>query len=300
MNLPLKGASLYMAIDLHLHTQTSDGTWSPQRIVEEVQKAGLSAFAVTDHDATDALGATAAEAAQAKIPFIPGVEISTSYTQDLQLHILGYGIDPSSHALRSVLSNNQASWEKSEYDSIANLAKLGIHVDIGRYEYWRTQRQQGGWPLLNALREMGVIKGLNDYFTGYFGLGKPAYVEILFVSPVEAVAAIHKAKGVPVLAHPGLYKEEGELLFRNEKFLDEILSWGIEGIEVFSSSHTPEISQELLEVASSHGLLVTGGSDCHGDFAPGRCLGVPVVDDCYLIPLEERIRAKNNSPAILR
>lgn len=283
-----------MAIDLHLHTQASDGTWGPREIVQEAIHAGLTAFAVTDHDVTDALGATAAEAAKAGIPFIPGVEISSSYNPEISLHILGYGIDPSTAELQQVLAINMAAWEKSEHDSIANLAQLGIHVDPKRYDYWRTERINGGWPLLNALQEMGVIQGLGDYFGTYFGLGKPAYIEITFASPAEAIQAIRRSGGVPVLAHPGLYKEDGHLLYRDKKFIKTIMDWGIEGLEAFNSAHTSEITQELLEIASNYNLLVTGGSDCHGGFAPGRSIGVPTVDDRYLAPLLERIEKQKS------
>lgn len=279
-----------MAIDLHLHTQASDGTWSPQEIVQEVIKAGLTAFAVTDHDGTDALAATAAESTKAGIPFIPGVEISSSYSPQIALHILGYGIYPDAPALKDVLDFNQGAWEKSEEDSIVNLAKLGINVAPERYDHWKTNRHLGGWPLLNVLQEMGAIKGLNDYFSIYFGLNKPAYVDIIFVSPEKAIEAIQKAGGVPVLAHPGIYKEDGRLLLRDPGFMDRILEWGIEGIEAFNSAHDREITQELLELADRHNLLVTGGSDCHGGFAPGRSLGVPEVDDRYLEPLWERMK----------
>ena len=133
-----------MAIDLHLHTQASDGTWTPAELVRKVQEADLTAFAVTDHDVTAALAETARLVAGTGLTFIPGVEISASYTPDITLHIIGYNINPDHPALKKVLAFNMAAWEKSEWDSIANLAKLGIHVDPERYRYWVSARHLGG------------------------------------------------------------------------------------------------------------------------------------------------------------
>jgi len=278
-----------LAIDLHLHTQASDGTWTPAELVRKVQEADLTAFAVTDHDVTAALAETARLVAGTGLTFIPGVEISASYTPDITLHIIGYNINPDHPALKKVLAFNMAAWEKSEWDSIANLAKLGIHVDPERYRYWVSARHLGGWPLLNALQEAGHVQGFDDYFGKYFGKGKPAYVDIIFAQPAEVVAAIRQAGGVPVLAHPALYRQDGAYLYRNPEFQKEMLAWGIEGLEAFSSSHTPEESAELVQLAEKLGLLITGGSDCHGDFV-GRRLGQPLVADRYLQPLLARMQ----------
>jgi predicted metal-dependent phosphoesterase TrpH len=284
-----------MAIDLHLHTQGSDGTWTPKELVRQAKAVGLKAIAVTDHDAVASVPEAAVEAQQANLTFIPGVEISASLTNKLALHILGYGIHPESPELQSVLAKNQVSWEQSEYDSIENLAKLGIRIDPERYRYWRTDRTRGGWPLCNTLQEMGVINGLGDYFGKYFGEGCPAYVEILFVLPQEAIKAIQAAGGVPVLAHPGLYKEDGKLLYKDPGFIEQLTTLGIEGIEAYNGEHTEEATADLLALAQQKGLLITGGSDCHGEFA-GRCIGKPVVDDRYLAPLLHRIQEHHNSP----
>jgi predicted metal-dependent phosphoesterase TrpH len=278
-----------MAIDLHLHTQGSDGTWTPRELVQQAKAAGLTAIAVTDHDEVVSIPEAKREAQQAGLTFVPGVEISSSLTRELALHILGYGIRPDAPELQRVLTKNQQAWDKSEYDSIANLAKLGIQVDPDRYQYWRGDRTRGGWPLCNVLQEMGVIDGLGDYFSKYFGLGGPAYVEIIFVQPNEAIDAIRAAGGVPVLAHPGLYRENGKLLYQEASFLETLMAFGIEGIEAYNGEHTEEATADLLVLAQQKGLLITGGSDCHGDFA-GRCIGKPVVDDRYLGPLLERIQ----------
>lgn len=277
-----------MAIDLHLHTHASDGTLSPRDLLTAAAKLGLTAVSITDHDTTASLAAGAAVAAELGLAFIPGVEVSASYTPDISLHILGYGIDPTHPRLRKVLDENQKAWDQSEEDSIAALERLGIMIDRTRYDYWKANPTAGGWPLFNLLQEMGLVRNVNEYFDQYFGLGRPAYITIAFAPPEEVVQAIKAAGGVPVLAHPGLYLEDNVKLMTKPAFQQSLLRWGLEGLEAIASSHTPEETRSYLAFCQRHGLLVTGGSDYHGSFA-GRQLGSPVVDDAYLPPLLEAI-----------
>ena len=140
--------------------------------------------------------------------------------------------------------------------------------------------------------EMGLVADTGEYFGKYFGLGRPAYVTTEFVSIPEAVAAIKAAGGVPVLAHPGLYRGDdggrSEKLALQPDFFPKLLSFGIEGVEVFANYHTPEETAFFLEACRRYNLLVTGGSDYHGDFA-GRTLGEPQLDEAYLPPLLARL-----------
>jgi predicted metal-dependent phosphoesterase TrpH len=278
-----------MSIDLHLHTQASDGTITADELITLAAKEGLTAIAITDHDSTASLQAGAVAAARNNLTFIPGVEISASYSPDVSLHILGYGIDEGNKDLQRVLAENQKAWDKSEEDSIISLQKLDIKIDRERHEYWKTCHQEGGWPLLNVLREMGLVTGVSDYFGKYFGYGKPAYITIEFVSPQEAIAAIKSAGGVPVLAHPGLYFEGVKKLITEPGFLSKITSWGIRGLEAIACGHSEEETNYLLTYCQTHDLLVTGGSDYHGGFV-GRTLGLPEVDEAYLSPLLHEIK----------
>jgi predicted metal-dependent phosphoesterase TrpH len=281
-----------LGLDLHLHTQASDGTMTPEELVAAAVAKGLTGIAVTDHDATDSLDRAAKAAAAHGLLFIPGVEISASYTRHTAFHILGYGIDPENRELQAVLEQNLAAWEKNEEDSVLALEKLGIKIDNERYEYWKNHPERGGWPLLNLMIEMGLVADTREYFTKYFGLGRPAYVITEFVTIPQAVAAIKAAGGVPVLAHPGLYRaddgENGEKLALQPDFFPELLFFGIEGVEAFANYHTSEETAYFLEACRRHNLLVTGGSDYHGDFV-GRTLGKPQLDEAYLPPLLARL-----------
>ncbi|NLC53060.1 MAG: PHP domain-containing protein [Firmicutes bacterium] len=277
-----------MAIDLHLHTHASDGTLSPRDLLTEAAKLGLAAVAITDHDTTTALAAGTAVAAELGLAFIPGVELSASYTPDVSLHILGYGIDPAHPGLGRILATNEKAWDQSEEDSIAALEKMAITIDRTRYNYWKAHPEAGGWPMYNTLKEMGLVRDVNEYFGKYFGVGRPAYITITFAPPEAVIQTIKAAGGVPVLAHPGLYVEDNIKLMTRPSFQQTLLRWGLEGLEAITSYHSPEETAFYLDFCQKHGLLVTGGSDYHGNFA-GRHLGSPVVDDAYLPPLLEAI-----------
>lgn len=286
-----------MGLDLHLHTQASDGTLTPEELVAKAAAKGLTGIAVTDHDTTGSLDRAAKAAAVHGLLFLPGVEVSASYTRHTAFHILGYGIDPENRELQAVLRHNLAAWAKNEEDSLLALEKLGVKIDNKRYEYWKNYREHGGWPLLNVMLELGLVADTGEYFEKYFGLGRPAYVTTEFVAIPEAVAAIKAAGGVPVLAHPGLYRGDGgekdKKLALQADFFPELLAFGIEGVEVFANYHTPEETTYFLEACRRHNLLVTGGSDYHGDFA-GRILGEPQLDEAYLPPLLARLDAVKN------
>ncbi|MGQ9778718.1 MAG: PHP domain-containing protein [Bacillota bacterium] len=283
-------------IDLHVHTRVSDGTWTPEEGVAAAGRAGLTALAFTDHDAVEAVGPGMAAAARYGLGFVAGVEISAGSSAD-PVHILGYGIDPTHPALREVLARNQAAWEENERLSVESLARLGIVISPERYEYWRRHREAGGWPTLNCLVEMGLVADYREYFDRYFGPGRPAYVETTFVHPAEAIAAVKAAGGVPVLAHPGAYHPEGKTILERQEFLAEMVALGIEGLEVYSQANPPAAQEFLLAYAQKHGLLVTGGSDCHGEFIPSRRLGFPPVPDGCLAPLLARMGPRSFVPS---
>lgn len=219
-----------MAIDLHLHTHASDGTLSPRDLLTEAAKLGLAAVAITDHDTTTALAAGTAVAAELGLAFIPGVELSASYTPDVSLHILGYGIDPAHPGLGRILATNEKAWDQSEEDSIAALEKMAITIDRTRYNYWKAHPEAGGWPMYNTLKEMGLVRDVNEYFGKYFGVGRPAYITITFAPPEAVIQTIKAAGGVPVLAHPGLYVEDNIKLMTRPSFQQTLLRWGLEEV----------------------------------------------------------------------
>ena len=276
-------------IDLHVHTQASDGTWGPGEAIAKAARIGLHAVALTDHDSLASVEAGAMAAIEAGICFVTGVEITAGSNDVEVLHVLGYGVDGKNRAFADVLSFNQRAWEENERQSLANLAGLGIRIDSSRYDYWVRHREAGGWPTYNCLVELGVVRDYREYFERYFGRGRPAYVTTSFVRPEQAVVAVRNAGGVPVLAHPGAYDPGGRTILDRPGFLDSMVEMGIEGFEVFANENNPAVTRLLMTYCQNHDLLITGGSDCHGDFA-GRTLGQPPVPDEYLPPLLARLK----------
>lgn len=258
--------------DLHIHTTASDGTWTPQELVEQVQSCGLGLFAVTDHDSVANVEETAHLAAQAGLQFLPAAEICST-KGELSFHILGYGLDVTHKPLLELLAHNEALLEQKDVDSIHLLARDGWAVDEAEFASYTYDRRRGGWRALAYLIDKGLCTGVSDFFQRIFtpehDLGFPEFPSI-----AEVISTIHGAGGVALCAHaasgfhgPGLEKVMD--LLRVEKF---------DGFECYHSNHSEEGTQRLLAHCRKHKLLISGGSDCHGTFVPGRNLGEPYVD----------------------
>lgn len=258
-------------VDLHIHTSASDGSWTPEQTVAAVRAAGIRLFSVTDHDTVESLPAVGALAAAAGLGFISGVEISTTQAGHT-FHILGYGVDPASGELRRLLGHNTALMEEVDHHSIRKLIDDGFAIDYDEFCRYEHDRARGGWKSLSFLIDKGFCRGVGDFFSELFtaerGISFPE-----FPPPAEAIAVIKSAGGVPVLAHPGS-EFHGPAL---EKTLDHFAAEAIEGVECFHPGHDAYTTRRSLAWCRRNGLLVTGGSDCHGRFVPHRRLGVPEI-----------------------
>ncbi len=265
-----------MKTDLHIHTTASDGTWTPAELVLQAEKAGLGAIAVTDHDSVANVAEAERLAEAAGLKFIRGAEICST-KEDLSFHILGYGIDIENRHLLELMAHNEALLEQKDVDSIACLARDGWEVDCGEFAGYTYDRRRGGWRALAYLEDKGLCTGVKDFFTRIFtpehNLGFPEFPPVS-----QVIDAIHGAGGIAVCAHaasgfhgPGL--ERVLKLLEGEK---------LDGFECYHSGHTPESTEALLRYCREKGLLISGGSDCHGTFVPGRELGSPSVDSSML------------------
>jgi predicted metal-dependent phosphoesterase TrpH len=274
-----------MRVDLHLHTTASDGRWTPQQLVTEVQRAGIGLFGVTDHDSMGSLKATARLVASTGLRFLPGIELSSRLDGTL-FHILGYGFDPGDRELRRLVEANMArlNWENDE--AVRLLARTGYPVSLSDYKTYSWDRTRGGWKALNYLLDLGLVDGVRGYFGGLFSGDGLVHPRAPFPPPDEVMATIRKAGGTTVLAHPGV-GFYGQL---DNGRLDALVEMGLQGLECYSMQHTVADTRRFLAYARSRSLLITGGSDCHGGFV-GRELGVPQVRvrDLVLGELEERV-----------
>lgn len=260
-----------MKVDLHIHTTASDGTWTPEELIAAVHKAGIGLFAVTDHDSVGNVEATRRLAANAGLKFLTGVELASTL-DGRSFHILGYGIDAECFALRRLLEYNTRLMEAADDQSVQELIKTGVPVDYNEYFSYRHNPARGGWKSLNFLIDKGLCRDINDFFGNFFTRER-GIVFPEFPHPAEVVETIKTAGGVPILAHPGSDFHGSTL----EETLDYFASIAIEGIECFHPCHDASTARQAVAWCLRHKRLITGGSDCHGNFVGSRFLGVPEV-----------------------
>jgi 3',5'-nucleoside bisphosphate phosphatase len=273
-----------MKVDLHIHTQASDGTWSPAQLVEQVRTAGISLFAVIDHNSMDSVAACEALALKSGLRFLRGVEISASLNNVLY-HILGYGIDPANAALHRLIDSNSLQEQAAELECIRILQRDNFPVDPAAYEAYKNNRARGGWKGLNYLIDQGICTDVDDFFGRLFDKNRPLPFP-MYPKPEEVFSIIRSAGGTPILAHPG-----ANWLSITEEVLDDFKQAGLRGLECYTSYHNHDMTQRFLKWCRHHDLLITGGSDCHGDYVSNRKLGVPSIDltDLRLEELEKAI-----------
>jgi len=270
--------------DLHLHTTASDGRWPPDELIDQVRKAGIGVFAVTDHDSLGSLAETARLIRGSGLRFLPGVELS-SRLNGQTYHLLAYGCDLENEALTELVAANNALLAGSSDEAIHLLAGTGQPVSLDAYARYAWDRRRGGWKGLNYLIDQGICSDVHAYFRLFDETGHP---QAEFPSVEEVVNCVHQASGVVVLAHPGASFYNGA----DQERLDLLVEMGIGGLECFSFHHDEGATRGYLQYCRSRKLLVTGGSDCHGGFA-GRSIGVPPVfaEDLRLGRLEDSVLA---------
>ena len=269
-------------VDLHLHTTASDGRWPPEQLIDNVRRAGIGFFAVTDHDSLGSLAETADLVRGSGLRFLPGVELSSQVNGQIY-HLLAFGFDLENKALGELASTNNARLADSGDEAIRLLVDMGQQVSLEEYASYSWDRRRGGWKGLNFLIDQGICSDVHEYFRMFDEIGHP---QAEFPQVDQVVDFVQQASGVVVLAHPGASFYNG----LDRERLDLLVEMGVGGLECFSFHHDEVATRGFLQYCRSRDLLVTGGSDCHGGFA-GRALGVPPVyaHDLRLGRLEESI-----------
>jgi predicted metal-dependent phosphoesterase TrpH len=244
-------------VDLHVHSNVSDGRLSPPELVRKAAGLGLRVVSLTDHDAVDGTApALAAAAAFPELRLISGVEISTDLP-DGEAHILGYYIDYAGPELAAALERFRNSRQTRARRMVAKLAEMGIDIDWRRVQEIAGEGSIGRPHIARAMQEKGYIAAFEEAFDKYIGHGGPAYVERDKMMPEEAVALIIRAGGLPVLAHPFTVSDPEAMVAR-------LKPAGLVGVEAYYKDNPPEQTQATLELAERYGLIATGGSDYHG------------------------------------
>jgi len=254
--------------DLHLHTHFSDGTDSPERVVELARAAGLSAIAITDHDTTEAIPIAQPLAARRGIELIPGIEMSAS-ADGCEVHVLGFLFDLHHPAFVQHLKEQQARRVRRIHEIVERLARVGVRIDAEEVFRLAGEGTVGRPHVARVLLAHGYINSLPEAFATYIGPDNPGFVPGSPLAPAQVIRVIRDAGGVPVLAHP-VYLNRDPLI---EAFVQD----GLVGLEAYHSGHTPQMVQHYEALADRFGLLKTGGSDYHGESKEGLPVGAVKV-----------------------
>jgi len=256
-------------IDLHVHTTFSDGTYSPEDVVELAKEKGLFAIAITDHDTTDGVKMALKKGEEIGLKIISGVEISADF--EIEMHILGLFIDVDNKVLQTKLKMLEVYRQERNPKIIEKLRKMGYDISMEDVEKVASGEVIGRPHIARVLVQKGYFDSTKAVFENLLGFGKAAYVKKEKLKPYEAIGAIKEAKGIAILAHPHkyLYLEEGP-----ENVFEELKEYGLDGIEVFHSEHTEKETRELLEIAKKLDFVVSGGSDFHGANKPDIEIGI--------------------------
>ncbi|MDP3730651.1 MAG: PHP domain-containing protein [Candidatus Omnitrophota bacterium] len=275
--------------DLHVHTFYSDSTFSPEEVVFCAKDKGLAAIAICDHDTVDGIDPCMVAGLEKGVEIIPGIEMSVE-KMDAEIHVLGYFIDWKQDWLRKKLKSIQDSRVERIFIMMGKLNAMGVKVDAE--EVFRIAVNKGSVGRLHVAKAMlssGAIKNLREAFNKYIGFAKPCYVPYTKLSPKETMELILKAGGVPVIAHPDL--------IGNDSYIGEFIDHGLRGLEVYHTDHKPHISKRYETMAKELGLMMTGGSDCHG-MGKGRILmGTVRVPYELVEKLKEESRKIRDDPS---
>lgn len=241
-------------MDLHLHSQHSDGTMTIEQIINHAIKLGIEVIAITDHDTISGVIEAQKLIKGKDIKVIPGIEINTEY-KNHEVHILGYFIDVNNKELTETLKELRNARVSRVKKIIEKLNKLNINITFEDVLQEGKGESIGRPHVALAMIKKGYGKKVSDVFDIYLGVGKLAYVERFKLTPFDAIKVIKGAEGIAVLAHPKLIK--------NDEIVEELLPY-IDGIEIYHSDHQEEDIDYYLKKSSGFDLIVSGGSDCHG------------------------------------
>jgi predicted metal-dependent phosphoesterase TrpH len=250
--------------DLHLHTIFSDGTHTPSELIVETKKAGLSAISVVDHDTVEGIQTVMEKAQKNNIEVVHGIELSAEY-DNLEIHILGYLIDYRNKNLLEKLDSLKKSRIERIYKISDKLKSIGININPKTVFEISGQGTVGRLHLARAMVAEGKVGSIFEAFEKYIGDKCPAYVLGFKFSPNDAIKLIKDAGGIPVLAHP--------YTIHNDDIILQFIDYGLMGLEVYYPGHSQSMVNFYLNLAKKCNLLITGGSDCHGNAKPEAKIG---------------------------
>jgi len=265
-------------IDLHTHTNESDGTYTPAELIDAAVRVGLSALAITDHDTFAGYDQAAPIAGARGLELVCGIEVNTRTSHDQNgserrwdVHLLGYFLrEPPAISFREWLREVLESRRNRNAALVEKLQSMGVSIDLGEVE--AIGRTLTGRPhFARVLVNKGYASSTDEAFRKYLGESAPGFVHRESPHTVMGIQQIEAGGGLPVLAHPvrlGIRDPKQE-----EELIGELRDAGLRGLEVYHSDHRPADVERYAALAKKLGLAVSGGSDFHGDAKPNISLG---------------------------
>jgi len=249
-----------MFADMHIHTCFSDGTQTPEEVVQDAKNKGISVISVCDHNSVEAYPRLRAACASLGLTLIQGVELEVVFSEKT-IHLLAYNFDFTDKTMLKLINDNQSEYTKAGINLIEKMKKDYPSLSMEDYSTYKRPLERGGWKSINYLYDRGVITGdlLEDglkYIWRYGSVSEFSDIE-------SACKTIRNAGGVPVLAHPGIYWSADEF----SSILPSLVDIGIGGIECYYPTHSETFTAMCVDFCSSHNLCITCGCDGHGNFA---------------------------------
>lgn len=275
-------------IDLHTHSTFSDGTFTPLQLVKYAEEKGLKAFALTDHDTTE--GVKEAKSIETNVEVISGVEISTRYDKK-EIHIVGLYVNENDADLNKQLKYYREKRVTRNFEISEKLNSLGVNITIDDVKESCTGDVISRAHIAKALVSKGFVGSYTEAFDRYLGDNKCAYVPRETLNYEESMELITKAGGVPVLAHPLLYKMSDTNL---ENMMVKLRQKGLKAVEVYYSTHSNSDTQHIMAMANRVGLIYSGGSDFHGATKPKIDMGTGMGKLAVPYEILEKIRGERN------
>lgn len=267
-------------IDLHLHSTYSDGTDSPETLVNLARDLDLKAISITDHDHIGGYAEAAGIMREGEIELVAGVELSCGESGE-DIHVLGYLFDPESKVLADMLVELRRRRNQRGVRMLNKLKEIGIDIPEELMFEIAGISAIARPHVADALVKIGVVKNYNEAFDRFIGNDCPGFVPKENISPSEAIELIHESGGLAFLAHPALSN--------TIRYLEEFVGYGLDGIEVYHSRHNGSMVKRFTRLAQKYNLLISGGSDYHGRDGRYGMIGSQRVPARLLDEMKERV-----------
>jgi 3',5'-nucleoside bisphosphate phosphatase len=274
-------------VDLHMHSTASDGSRSPADVVRAAKRASLVAIALTDHDTVDGLAEARVIGGELGIRIVNGVELS-AVEGELETHVLGLHLQDTGVLERGLGELREMRGRRAAV-IVERLNGIGVQITLDDVLLQSREGAIGRPHVARALVADGWATDVRDAFDRYLGAGRPAYVAKDQLGMREAIAMVHAAGGLAVLAHPG---SAG-----TRERLESLAALGMDGVEVKHPSHSSQDTTRLRALAEQLGLIPSGGSDWHGAADGPRTIGMMRVQAEWLARQDERLTALGRAPA---